>query len=507
MFLFNIILVFPAVLSTPPGYPVSSPEGLKCNTWFHVLSDKDGTLPKSVPTSITDVYWLSDSANSKGLYIYDPSPYFGGLEYWESSADEEVVRCRSSDQQDWSNGLLKQMNCNGNGVGEHTCGHTNGWILWHNGATYYNDAHPCPVTGSTTTGQGDLTELWICSSMTPPGDLASPNGQKCRTWSNVWTSGPLGTRYLPTENLPESMNDVYWFSNAKNTKGLYIYDPSPKWNGSPYWSTRADSKIVRCRTYLQSDWSRGLEKQMSCDEDGVGQHSCGHTNGWVLWQDGATYNSDLHPCQVTGSTHIGRGDLTKLWICSSLNPPLNPPGYTVSSPDGLTCNTWTRVWSDTEGTRNLPTTLQRSINNVYWFGDAGNSKGLYIYDPSPALRGKAYWESSADAQIVRCRSSEQQYWSRGLPKKMTCGENGVGDHTCGHKNGWILLNNGATYYDDAHPCPVTGSTKVGQGDLTELWICTSLKKDKLVARIDALEMKLSSMEDILEKISENMSYK
>jgi len=156
------------------------------------------------------------------------------------------------------------------------------------------------------------------------------------------------------------------------------------------------------------------------------------------------------------------------------------------------------------GTRNLPTNLQTSINDVYWFSNPANTKGLYIYDPSPNLSGLHFWESSADAGIVRCRSSEQRYWSRGLQKQMSCSKNGVGKHTCGSYNGWLLWHNGATYYNDAHPCPVTGSSHPGRGDLTELWVCSSLKIDKLAERIEAMEMKLSSMNEILEKISQNM---
>jgi len=491
----------------PPGDTVSSPDGRKCNSWTHVWSDMTGTrnLPTTLKNSINDVYWFSNPANSKGLYIYDPSPKFTGLHYWETRANAGVVRCRSSEQGYWSRGLEKQMNCNHDGVGQHKCGSNNGWILWHNGATYFTDVHPCPVAGSTHSSQGDLTELWVCSSLAPPGDQVSPNGKKCRSWTNVWTTGSVGTRNLPTESVPESMNDVYWLSNAQNTKGLYIYDPSPTWHGNPYWTTSASSKIVRCRTSQQRDWSRGLEKQMSCNEDGVGQNACGHINGWILWHDGATFSSNHHPCPVSGSTHIGRGDLTKLWICSSLNPPLNPPGDTVSSPDGRKCNSWTHVWSDMTGTRNLPTTLKNSINDVYWFSNPANSKGLYIYDPSPKFTGLHYWETRANAGVVRCRSSEQGYWSRGLEKQMNCNHDGVGQHKCGSGNGWILWHNGATYFTDAHPCPVAGSTHGSQGDLTELWICSSLKYDELAARIEALEMKISSMEEkILEKLSQNM---
>jgi len=502
----TIIFFFFALLANQQGYPVSSPDGLKCNTWTHVWSVTKGTwkLPTSVQTSITDVYWFSNTAKTKGLYIYDPSPKLGGSRYWESSANEEIVRCRSSEQRYWSRGLQKQMSCDENGVGKHTCGSLNGWILWHEGATFNYDPHPCPVAGSTGRS-GDLTELWICSILTPPGNQVSPNGQKCRTWTNVYTSSTLGTRNLPTDSVPVSINDVYWLSNAQNTKGLYIYDPSPTWSENPYWTTSANSKIVRCRSSQQRNWSRGLEKEMNCNEDGIGQHACGHINGWILWHDGATFNSDHHhPCPVVGSTHIGRGDLTKLWICSSLNPPMNPPGDSVSSPDGLKCNSWTHVWSDKVGTRTLPTNLQTSINDVYWFSDLANSKGLYIYDPSPKLSGIHVWESSADAGIVRCRSSEQRYWSRGLLKQMNCHNNGVGKHTCGSHNGWILWHNGATYNHHGHPCPVTGSSHSSWGDLTELWVCSSLKVDQLTERIDALEMKLSSMNEILEKISQNV---
>jgi len=502
MIVFDIILLFTALLATPPGYPVSSPDGLKCNTWTHVWSGRN--LPKSSHMSITDVYWISDAANTKGLYIYDPSPKFDGTHYWESHSSAQVLQCRSSEQRYWSRGLEKRMDCNDDGVGKHKCGTHNGWILWHHGATFnHDDTHPCTVTGSSHGGQGDLTEVWICSSLMPPEDLVSPNGRKCRSWTNVWTSGTAGTRNLPADGVPESMNDVYWLSNAQNTKGLYIYDPSPTWAGSPYWTTSANSKVVRCRTSQQRDWSRALEKAINCNEDGVGKHACTHINGWILWHDGATYNNDDHPCPVSGSSHVGRGDLTKLWICSSINPSSNPPGNRVTSPDGLKCNSWTHVWSDRSGTRNIPTTLQNSITDVYWFSDTANKKGVYIYDPSPKFDGTHFWESRANAKIVRCRSSEQLYWSRGLEKQIDCHGDGVGKHKCGIHNGWILWHNGATYNDDGnHPCPVTGSSHGGEGDLTELWICSSLKNDELAARIDALEMEIRTMrEEILEKLS------
>ena len=122
-----------------------------------------------IPNSSTGVYYLTDNGNTKGLYVYDPAPAWTGTHYWESNsgADGDVgsssLRCRSTSQTAWSDGLPKAMSCDADGIGTHTCGTQNGWILWHNGAAYMDNNHPCPVDGATTAGAGDLFNLWVCT--------------------------------------------------------------------------------------------------------------------------------------------------------------------------------------------------------------------------------------------------------------------------------------------------------------------------------------------------------
>ena len=54
------------------------------------------------------------------------------------------------------------MNCDAQGVGSHSCGSGNGWILWHTSDTYnFSGAHPCAFgTGGGPTGYA-LTDLGV----------------------------------------------------------------------------------------------------------------------------------------------------------------------------------------------------------------------------------------------------------------------------------------------------------------------------------------------------------
>ena len=53
-----------------------------------------GPSDPAPPRSSNNVYFLSDEANTKGLYIYDPDPNYAGSHFWQSNSDS--VRCMSS---------------------------------------------------------------------------------------------------------------------------------------------------------------------------------------------------------------------------------------------------------------------------------------------------------------------------------------------------------------------------------------------------------------------------
>ena len=169
---------------------------------------------------------------------------------------------------EWSDGLPKTMSCDPEGIGSHNCGTQNGWILWHNGATYMDQSHPCAVSGSATPGAGDLTHLWVClDKQPPPGPTVQPpnGGAPCDKWKAVWTENfDLQTLPSADQDIPRSANDLYFIANAAMTKGLYIYDPSPNWTGTHYWESNAPSGTVRCRSTAMSSWSDALPRTMSC---------------------------------------------------------------------------------------------------------------------------------------------------------------------------------------------------------------------------------------------------
>ena len=63
---------------------VKSPEGVGCSRWTHSWNDDQdlrqmpGPSDPAPPRSSNNVYFLSDEANTKGLYIYDTAPNWAG---------------------------------------------------------------------------------------------------------------------------------------------------------------------------------------------------------------------------------------------------------------------------------------------------------------------------------------------------------------------------------------------------------------------------------------------
>ena len=63
---------------------VKSPEGVGCSRWTHSWNDDQdlrqmpGPSDPAPPRSSNNVYFLSDEANTKGLYIYDTAPNWSG---------------------------------------------------------------------------------------------------------------------------------------------------------------------------------------------------------------------------------------------------------------------------------------------------------------------------------------------------------------------------------------------------------------------------------------------
>ena len=198
------------------------------NNWEMVWRENRGlqVMPgadSGIPKSSNDIYYMSNADNDKGLYIYDPDPNYAGSHFWQSNSDS--VRCMSSSQDSWSDKLAGRLSCEATGVGDHACGTQNGWILWHNGATYMNNNHPCAVPGSTTPGAGDLTDLWICKPKVLGGwsewTLASTDNLAPLTLDNpkqYKMVGDNGGYYItPITNL------IWAWDSYQSVEGVYTY--------------------------------------------------------------------------------------------------------------------------------------------------------------------------------------------------------------------------------------------------------------------------------------------
>lgn len=141
--------------------------------WYQGYSDN---LPPGTNAVLTDGtraavlaaagrLWRLGSAD-KRLFIRDSSPIFGdgpvGRHFWRTNSAS--VECATSYAQVADKTMRATgahgMNCDGQGIGAHTCGSRNGWILWHVGGTYdFSGQHPC----STGTGEEQSTtlDLWV----------------------------------------------------------------------------------------------------------------------------------------------------------------------------------------------------------------------------------------------------------------------------------------------------------------------------------------------------------
>jgi hypothetical protein len=103
-----------------------------------------------------------------------------------------------------------------------------------------------------------------------------------------------------------------------STHRFFIADPAAQMEvGFHYWRTSAE--VVQCTTrydsVLAGTMARTSTKAMSCDPLGVGSHTCGYYNGWMLWHTNDTYNEDgAHPCAFSRGASPTGGALTDLWV-------------------------------------------------------------------------------------------------------------------------------------------------------------------------------------------------
>ena len=103
-----------------------------------------------------------------------------------------------------------------------------------------------------------------------------------------------------------------------DTYRLFIADPDPQPAvGAHYWRTGA--MTIQCATSYDSvvagTMASTSTRAMDCDPLGVGSHTCGITEGWILWHINDTFNEDGgHPCAFGVSDYPTGGALTDLWV-------------------------------------------------------------------------------------------------------------------------------------------------------------------------------------------------
>jgi len=143
--------------------------------WYNGFADDLPTGANALLTDATRARVLAATgrtfrlgSGARRLFIEDMNPNFGpgpvGRHFWRTAAAS--VRCATEYARVLAGTMASTgshaVNCDGQGIGSHTCGHGNGWILWHTSDTYnYSGAHPCAFgTGDGPTGY-TLTDLWV----------------------------------------------------------------------------------------------------------------------------------------------------------------------------------------------------------------------------------------------------------------------------------------------------------------------------------------------------------
>eukprot|EP00928_Gymnodinium_smaydae_P097093 TRINITY_DN8713_c0_g1_i1.p1 TRINITY_DN8713_c0_g1~~TRINITY_DN8713_c0_g1_i1.p1 ORF type:complete len:376 (+),score=30.87 TRINITY_DN8713_c0_g1_i1:32-1129(+) len=296
------------VLSQPktPNNATSSvaakyPKAQDCCSFWEQVAVAEGrplSIPASTKTSPLGIYRISDIDRTSSLYIKDHHVVFDSIDkhYWRSSK-REAVACAVNDGE-WTPMPSQHFSCNPQGVGRHECGYVNGWILWHDGATYsaLDDGHPCTVPGYTTSGPpAGLIYIDRCVPSAP----AHPAKTCCSQWEQVAVAGG-NPKSLPA-NTKTSPLGIYRISDIDRTSSLYIKDHHVVFDSSArhYWRS-SKREAVQCAVN-DGEWTPMPRQKFSCDPQGVGFHECGWGNGWILWHEGSTWtgaSNAYHPCKI-----------------------------------------------------------------------------------------------------------------------------------------------------------------------------------------------------------------
>ena len=222
-------------------------------------------------------------------------------------------------------------------VGDHYSGRS-GWILLHNSATYPTqaggDAHPCPVSGHTTTSQGGLTEIWACDEIgiAPYIDVA------CAEFWCPTCSGPCSSGCWPgCENEPSCANYKSCKETMEKEKGDSVCTSCPAGyiqpNAGPVWSAAIEDKAHKGAA--MSSYLSEAEARAAC----VSKPECtmvthkfagGGTGGGVT---GTYYIASGHPV-----TNVGTYINWRTWtIARSETCMACPGGWHSITPGGTSC--------------------------------------------------------------------------------------------------------------------------------------------------------------------------
>lgn len=129
------------------------------------LTAPDGRLP---PAQMSALIASSGSlfriGRSQKLFIHDPRAVFETIHYWKTTGaalecanSYPSVRAGTMAPVTWGG-----MSCDPLGVGTHTCGFGNGWILYHAGDTYdVSGQHPCPLGSGAAPTNGTVLDLYV----------------------------------------------------------------------------------------------------------------------------------------------------------------------------------------------------------------------------------------------------------------------------------------------------------------------------------------------------------
>jgi hypothetical protein len=343
------------VAVAPPVTTATCGAGKQWVTWSTGLEpfpkgiEYPGESKRDLIRASTDhLHRVCTAALNECLYVQDSAPDFmrGDYEtalvsysgtanerhYWRSR--DANVKCAASSGAALVNAAFFDVNCNPtSGIGQHACGFGNGWILYHSGHTYnVNGAHPCSVPGHTS--GSTLNTFQVCvpdaaaATYTADAPLTTSTCPAGKTWTFLSSGTNIAAATASQKALIAGSTYLFKMVDSGGSAGVYIYDPAPDFVRDDYntaktsyggstdekhiWRSTADHSEVKCASGPgQSLVSAGASAGgISCTDRGIGVHQCGHSNGWILWHAGETYdNSGTHPCAAGGG-------LSNLYVCA-----------------------------------------------------------------------------------------------------------------------------------------------------------------------------------------------